>query len=388
MHQLAPLVKDLAIILGVASIVVLIFQKIRQPIILGYLVAGIIVGPYAIPQISVTDVSNIQIWSELGVIFLMFTLGLEFSFQKLKRVGFTASITGALEVFFMLLIGYITGKLLGWSFYDCIFLAAALAISSTVIIIKALEDLKLKTQHFADIVFGVLIMEDLLAILLLVALSTMVATNQLFSSTIAWLALKLLLIITIFFALGRLFFLSFFRKFMEDVPQETLTICAIALCLTLVWIANSLHYSTALGAFMMGSILAETNVIEKIKLVILPIRNIFSAIFFVSVGMLIDPKIIWHELPIITIICAVTIVGKLLTTALGAFFTGQSKSDSIRIGFSMAQIGEFSFVIASLGLALNVISAWLYPIIVAVSMITTFTTPYLIKLSGRIKNSY
>lgn len=386
MHDLAPLIKDLAIILGVASLVTLLFQKIRQPIVLGYLVAGIIIGPYTPPHSLVSDIPNIQILSELGVIFLMFSLGLEFSFHKLKRVGFSVSITGFVEVTFMLLLGLATGELIGWSFYDSLFLGAALAISSTTIIIKALEELNLKTKRFAEIVFGVLIVEDLLAILLMVGLSTIVATNNIFTSAIIWSAAKLILVVGGWFLIGYFLVSSLFRRMMQYAGEETLTVVSIALCLLLVWVADYFHYSTALGAFIMGSILAETPLVHRIEQLIQPIRNIFAAVFFVSVGMLIDPLIIWQQLPVVLLICLVTIVGKLFTTGIGAFLTGQSINNSLRIGFSMAQIGEFSFIIAGLGLALKVTSNSLYPIIVGVSAVTTFTTPYLIQFSGYLNN--
>ncbi len=381
MHELAPLIKDLAVILGVASFVTLLFQKIRQPIVLGYLISGIIIGPYTPPHALVYDIPSIQTLSELGVIFLMFSLGLEFSFRKLKRVGFSASITGLVEVIFMLLLGGLAGKAMGWSFYDCLFLGGTLAISSTTIIIKALEELNLKTKHFAEIVFGILIVEDLLAILLLVLLTTIVATHSLFSSIIFLAIIKLVLVIGGWFLTGYFIVPALFRKIVHYANEETLTLISIALCLLLVCAASYVHYSTALGAFIMGSILAETPLVHRIEQLIQPVRNIFAAVFFVSVGMLIDPLIIFQQLPLVLMICGVTIIGKLLTSGIGAFLTGQSLNNSMRIGFSMAQIGEFSFIIAGLGLSLNVTNHTLYPVIVAVSAITTFTTPYFIRLS-------
>lgn len=386
MHELAPLIKDLAIILGIAGIVILLFQKIRQPIVLGYLLAGVIVGPYTPPHNLVSDIPNIKILSELGVIFLMFSLGLEFSFHKLKRVGFSAGITGLIETVFMLLVGLAAGRLLNWSFYDSLFLGAALAISSTTIIIKALDELKLKTRRFAEIVFGILVVEDLLAILLMVSLSTIVTTNNIFSSAILLATGKLILVIGGWFLVGYFLVPSLFRKIMTYASEETLTIISVALCLFLVCVANHFHYSTALGAFIMGSILAETPLVHRIEELIEPIRNIFAAVFFVSVGMLIDPAIIWEHLPTVFFICLATIIGKLLTTGVGAFLTGQSLNNALRIGFSMAQIGEFSFIIVGLGAALNATSSSLYPIIVAVSAITTFTTPYFIRASAHLAN--
>lgn len=386
MHGISPLIKDLAIILGVASLVTLLFQKIKQPVVLGYLIAGIIVGPYTPPHAMISDIPNIQILSELGVIFLMFSLGLDFSFHKLKRVGFSASVTGLAEVVLMLLIGLVTGLLMGWSFNDSLFLGAALSISSTTIIIKALEELRLKHKRFAELVFGILVVEDLLAILLLVGLSTIVLTREIFSLSIVWVTFKLILVVGGWFLVGYFLVPTFLRRIMQYVSEETLTVVSVALCLFLVCLAAYFNYSTALGAFIMGSILAETSIVHRIEQLIRPLRNIFAAVFFVSVGMLIDPKIIYQNLSLVLLLAAITIIGKLVTTSLSAFLSGQSATTSLRVGFSMAQIGEFSFIIIGLGLALNAISNSLYPIIVAVSAITTFSTPYLIRFSGYLSH--
>lgn len=386
MLELAPLIKDLAVILGVASVVTVLCQKIRQPVVLGYLLAGAIIGPYTPPHRLISDVDNIKILSELGVIFLMFSLGLEFSFHKLKRVGFSASITGIVIVLSMLLLGYATGQAIGWSFYNSLFLGAALSISSTTIIIKALEELNLKGKRFAEIIFGILVVEDLLAILLLVGLTTVVNTHNIISWAMLISVLKLILVVGGWFLVGYFFMPTLFRRIMHYVSEETLTIVSVALCLTMVCIASYFHYSTALGAFIMGSILAETPLVHRIEHLIQPIRNVFAAVFFVSIGMLIDPKLILAELPLVFLICAVAMIGLITITSIGAFLTGQGLNSALRIGFSMAQIGEFSFIIAGLGLSLKVTDPKLYPIIVAVSAITTFTTPYLIKLSGTLSN--
>jgi CPA2 family monovalent cation:H+ antiporter-2 len=384
MQELAPLIQDLTVILGVAGIVTLIFQRIHQPVVLGYLVAGIIIGPYTPPHTLVTDMPSIQILSELGVIFLMFSLGLDFSFHKLTRVGFSASVTGIFEVIVMSLLGFTIGKLLGWSYHDSIFLGAALAISSTTIIIKAIDELGLIKRRFAEFVFGILIVEDLLAILLLVILSTIVATQNILSLEILRAAGKLILVVGSWFIIGYFLIPTFLRSIKHFASDETLMVLSVSLCLFLASVAAHFHYSTALGAFIMGSILAETPIVHRIEKLIKPMRDIFAAIFFTSVGMLIDPKIILIHWPIVLLITVVTIIGKLITTGLGAFLSGQSLNTSLRAGFSMAQIGEFSFIIISLGLMLGVISNSLYPIIVAASGITTFTTPYLIKWSGKL----
>jgi CPA2 family monovalent cation:H+ antiporter-2 len=386
MHELAPLIKDLAVILGLASVVTLLCQKIRQPVVLGYLLAGAIIGPYTPPYRLIDDVADIKILSELGVIFLMFSLGLEFSFHKLKRVGFSAGVTGIVVVISMLLLGFGTGQALGWSFYDSLFLGAGLSISSTTIIIKALEELNLKSKRFAEIIFGILVVEDLLAILLLVGLTTIVHTSGIMSWSMLIAMLKLILVVGGWFLLGYFLMPTLFRRIMHYVSEETLTVVSVALCLIMVCVAAYFEYSTALGAFIMGSILAETTLVHRIEHLIQPIRNIFAAVFFVSIGMLINPQLICAELPLVLLICGVTILGSITTAGIGAFLTGQSLNNALRIGFSMGQIGEFSFIIAGLGTTLNVTSSKLYPIIVAVSAVTTFTTPYLIKLSGTLSN--
>ncbi len=383
-NEIAPLIYDLTIMLGLAGIVVFIFQRIHQPVVLGYLVAGVILGPYTPPHALVNDISNIKILSELGVIFLMFSLGLEFSFQKLTRVSFSASVTGLIEVLLMVMIGYGTGLFLGWSYYDSLFLGAALSIPSTTIIIKAMDELGLKTKRFAELVFGVLIVEDLLAILLLAALTTIVRTKNIFSTEMISADIQLILVVCGWFIIGYFAVPPLFRKIAKHLNQETLTIISVASCLFLVCIAAKFHYSEALGAFIMGSILAETVLVHRIENLIRPIRDIFAAVFFISVGMLIDPRMIVEHWPTVMLIALVTIVGQITTTTVAAFLTGQSINTSVRVGFSMAQVGEFSFIIAALGLSLHVTSDELYPIIVAVAGITTFTTPYLIRLSGRI----
>lgn len=383
MHNLAPLIYDLTIMLGLAGIVVLLFQRIHQPIVLGYIVAGIIVGPHTPPYQLIKDVHNIEILSELGVIFLMFSLGLEFSFHKLKQVGFSASVTGFIEVIGMMLIGFLVGHhLLGWSYYNSLFLGAALSISSTTIIIKAIDELGLKTKRFAELIFGVLIVEDLLAILLLVGLSTLVTTRSVFSYDMLSAVIKLILVVGSWFLFGYFLVPPLFRGIARYINAETLTIISVALCLFLVTLAAYFNYSSALGAFIMGSILAETVLGHRIEHLIQPIRDIFAAVFFISVGMLINPMSILENWPIVILLVVVTIIGKILTTSTAAFLTGQSVDTSMRVGFSMAQIGEFSFIIAALCATLKVSNNQLYPLIVAVSAVTTFTTPYLIRLSS------
>lgn len=384
MHSLPPLIYDLMIMLCIAGLITLLCQRIHQPVVLGYLIAGIIIGPYTPPYALVHDLASIKTLSELGVIFLMFSLGLEFSFHKLAKVGFSSCITGLFEVVLMLFIGFYVGKLLGWSFNDCLFLGAALSISSTTIIIKAIDELGLTKKRFAEIIFGILVVEDLLAILLLVALSTIVTTKNILSLDILWAAGKLILVIGGWFIAGYFLIPPFLRRIMQYANDETLILVSIGLCLLLVSVAVNFHYSAALGAFIMGSILAETPLIHRIETNIKPIRNMFAAIFFISIGMLIDPQVIIQNWQIVLLFTVITIIGKLLSTGLGAFLSGQSLTTSLRVGFGMAQVGEFSFIIIGLGFVLKAINEQLYPIIVAVAGITTFTTPYLIRYSDHL----
>ncbi len=381
-----PLIQDLAVILATAGIVTFLFRKIRQPVVLGYVIAGILIGPHTPPHSLVTDLPSIQTWSELGVIFLMFALGLEFSFHKLTRVGMPATGTALIEVISMLGMGYLCGQILGWSGTDSIFLGGILSVSSTTIIIKALEELKLKNRRFAEIVFGVLIVEDLVAILLLVALSTVAVTQSFFSWELVQAAGKLLFVVGSWFVVGYFLIPSFLRYAGRDMDDDTITVFACGLCLLLVVVATHFHYSAALGAFIMGSILAESHEVHRIEHLIRPLKSVFAAVFFVSVGMLVDPRVILTHWPAIALITAATVFGKLLTSTLGALVSGQKPVPAIQIGFSLAQIGEFSFIIAGLGMSLGVTSDFLYPIAVAVSAITTFTTPYLIGWSGPVGN--
>ncbi len=381
MHELAPLIIDLAIMLGIASIVVLLFQKIRQPVILGYIIAGIIIGPHTPPYSLVTDIDQIQTLSELGVIFLMFALGLDFSFHKLKQIGFSAIITSIIKVSTIVILGFSLGWMMQWNFYNCLFLGAALAISSTTIIIKSLDELNLRGKRFTDLVFGVLIIEDLLAVLMLTTLSTVVVTKNLFSPEMIWASLKLILVIGGWFLSGYFIIPILFRNIIKYISQETLTILSTALCLSLAVIAAHFHYSTALGSFIMGSILAETPLAPRIKQLTCPLRDVFAAVFFISIGMMLDPKTLLENWSTILIISLLTIIGKILATSLGAFLSGQSLNTSVRTGFSMAPIGEFSFIIVSLSFLLKVTHNTLPQIIIGVATITIFITPYLIKLS-------
>ena len=381
MQHLPVLITDLGLILAAAGITTLIFKKIKQPLVLGYILAGLLVGPNIDFFPTVTDKASIDIWAEIGVIFLLFSLGLEFSFKKLVKVGGSASITAIVEVVFMLLIGFIAGKAMGWSTMDSIFLGGILSVSSTTIIIRAFEELGVKHKKFAGLVFGVLIVEDLVAILLLVLLSTLAVSQQFAGPEMFMSILKLGFFLVLWF-IGGIFlvptFLKATRKLMND---ETMLIVSLALCLIMVLLAVQVGFSAALGAFIMGSILAETTQAERIEHLTKSVKDLFAAVFFVSVGMLIKPEVlVEYALPIVVITLA-TVAGKFLSSGLGALLSGQPLKTSVQTGLSLAQIGEFSFIIATLGLTLKVTSDFLYPIAVAVSAITTFTTPYLIKAS-------
>lgn len=380
MHHPA-LIEDLAVILCIAGFVTVLFQKIKQPPVLGYLLAGLIIGPYTPPFSFLDDEHEIRILAELGVIFLMFSLGLEFSYRKLASVGVSALIIGLFEVVVMILIGFVAGELLGWSTFDSLLLGTALSISSTTIIIKALEQFHLKKAFFAELMVGVLLIEDLLAILLMVFISTTIGYDSIFSTAVFLAGLKLLGVVASWFLLGYFFIPYLMRKIKKNINHETLTIISTGLCLFLSSVAVYFNYSAALGAFIMGSILAETALAKKIEMLTLPIRDVFAAVFFVSVGMLIDPFMILKYFPTILLLSAVTIIGKILTSGFGSLLAGQSIETSLKIGFGMAQIGEFSFIIIGLGGSMMVVEESLYPIIVAIATLTTFTTPYLIKFS-------
>ncbi len=386
MTHLPVLIADLGLILAAGGITTIIFKKIKQPLVLGYIIAGLLVGPHFKFIPTVSDNANITIWAEIGVIFLLFSLGLEFSFKKLVKVGGSSSITALVEIIGMCLIGYLAGKLMGWKTMDSIFLGAVLSVSSTTIIIRAFDELGVKHKKFANLVFGALIVEDLAAILIMVLLTTVAVSQQFAGADMLISILKLSFFLILWF-LGGIFiiptFLKLTKKLMND---EMLLVVSLALCLVMVILAVKVGFSPALGAFIMGSILAETTQAEKIEHLTKSVKDLFGAIFFVSVGMLIDPKILFAYWQPILIITGITIVGKLITTGSGALLSGQPLKTSVQTGLSLTQIGEFSFIIATLGLSLKVTSDFLYPITVAVSAITTFTTPYLIKYSENFYN--
>lgn len=362
------------------------FRALKQPVVLGYIVAGFLVGPYFRWLPNVVDSESVKVWAEIGVIFLLFALGLEFSFKKLARVGAPASITAIIEVSGMIVIGYFIGRMFSWNPMDSLFLGGILAISSTTIIIRAFDELQVKTRGFAKLVFGVLIIEDLVAILLLVVLTTVSVSREFSGQELAITLIKFSFFLTLWFLLGIFLIPTFMKRVKNYLSSETLLVVALGLCFLMVVLAAKVGFSPALGAFIMGSILAETPEGERIEHMIIPIKDLFGAIFFVSVGMLINPDIlVSYAIPILVITFA-TIIGKFWTTTFGALLAGQSLRHSVQAGMSLAQIGEFSFIIASLGLNLNVTSDFLYPIAISVSAITTFTTPYLIRSADHVIN--
>jgi monovalent cation:H+ antiporter-2, CPA2 family len=381
MAHVPHLITDLALILCAGGVVTLVFKKLNQPIVLGYILAGLFVGPNFNLFPSVTEIESIKIWAEIGIVFLLFSLGLEFSFKKLMRVGSTAAITGLFEITLLLVVGYGVGILLGWSKMDSLFLGGIIAISSTTIIFRAFDELNLKPKKFAGLVIGVLVIEDLVAVLLMVLLSTVAATNSIQGEAVIETILKLVFFLVLWFVSGIFLLPSFLKRAGRLMNDETLLIVSLGLCLGMVLLASSVGFSAALGAFIMGSLLAETTQAERIEHIFKSVKDLFGAIFFVSVGMLINPSVLAEYAWPVFILTLVVILGKTLFVTGGALLAGQPLKQSVQAGTSMAQIGEFSFIIASLGLSLNVTTDFLYPVAVGVSVITTFTTPFMIQLA-------
>lgn len=385
MHHITFL-QDLAVVMTVAALTTILFRQLKQPVVLGYILAGLIVGPHTWPFALITDESTIETLAELGVIFLMFALGLEFSFRKLQKVGATAFIAASLEILLMIVAGYEIGRFFGWNQMDSIFLGAILSISSTTIIIKALEGLGKKNEGFAAIIIGILIVEDILAIVMIALLSGFAATGKVEAGEVGMTVLTLgsflgVLLVVGLIAVPRL--LNYVAKFKSD---EMLLVTVVGLCFGVSLITVKLGYSVALGAFLIGAIIAESRPILKIEALMHPVRDLFSAVFFVSIGLLIDPVLIGKYAVPILVITVVVVVGKVIACGLGCFVGGNDTRTSLRVGMSLAQIGEFSFIIAALGLQLKVTSDFVYPIAVAVSALTTLLTPYLIKSSDSVVN--
>lgn len=377
----AGFIQDLAVTMLVAGIVTIVFHRFRQPVVLGYIVAGIIIGPYTPPFQLVQDRDTIQTLAELGVVFLLFSLGLEFSLRKLSRVGATAFVAAAFEIVLMIWVGYEIGRFFDWSRMDSVFLGAMLAVSSTTIIVKALDELGMKRERFAQLIFGILIVEDILAIGMIALLSGIAISGSVNAEEVASTVVRLSLFMVVALVVGILVvprLLAYVAKFGSN---EMLLITVLGLCFGFCLVVIRLDYSIALGAFLIGAIMAESRQLHAIERLIEPVRDMFSAIFFVAIGLMLDPRVlIDYAWPVAAITVAV-VVGKVVTCSLGTFLAGNDGRTSMRVGMGLAQIGEFSFIIATLGLALNVISDFLYPIAVAVSAITTLLTPYLIRIA-------
>ena len=379
MAEIPHLIQDLALILMVAGLVTLLFKKLRQPLVLGYIVAGFLVSPHMPYLMSVVDKADIQTWADIGVMFLLFSLGLDFSFKKILKMGMAPVIAALTIIFCMMALGTGVGTMFGWSRMNCLFLAGMLAMSSTTIIYKALDDLGLRQQRFAGLVMSVLILEDVLAIVMMVMLSTIARGANPDGSMMIESVGKIVFFLVLWFVVGIFLIPPFLRKTRRLMNDETLMVVALGLCCAMAVLSTTVGFSSAFGAFVMGSILAETIEADKITTVVEPVKNLFGAIFFVSVGMLVDPAIlVSYAVPILVLVLTI-LVGQAIFGTMGFMLSGQPLKTAMRCGFSMAQIGEFAFIIASLGLSLRVISDFLYPVVVAVSVITTFLTPYMMK---------
>ncbi|WP_288152156.1 cation:proton antiporter [uncultured Prevotella sp.] len=379
MNNISPLIVDLALILIVAGIVTLVFKRLKQPLVLGYIVAGFIVSPNMPLTMSVVDKADIHTWADIGVMFLLFSLGLDFSIKKILKMGVAPAVAAVTIIFSMVALGGGVGHAFGWTRMDCIFLGGMLAMSSTTIIYKAFNDMGLSQQKFASSVMSVLILEDILAIVMMVMLSAIAGGGALSGGQMLQSIMKIVFFLVLWFVVGLYVVPSFLRAVRKLINDETLLIVALGLCCLMAVVSTRVGFSAAFGAFVMGSILAETIEAERIIKLVEPVKNLFGAIFFVSVGMLVEPKILVdYALPIVVIVMTI-LIGQAVFGSIGFLLSGQSLKNAMRCGFSMAQIGEFAFIIASLGLSLGVISDFLYPVVVAVSVVTTFLTPYMIR---------
>ena len=381
MEGLPLIISDLAYILIVAGITTIVFKRLKQPLVLGYIVAGFLTGPNMVYMPTIADIENIEDWGEIGVIFLMFSLGLEFSFKKIVKMGISPILCACFVMGCMMGVGSSVGSMFGWSDMDQLFLGGMLAMSSTTIIYKAFDDMGLRNRKFAGNVLSVLILEDILGILLMVVLSAMAATRRFEGGELLNSLVQLGSVLLLWFLVGIYILPLFLNKNIKYINKETLLIVSSALCFLLVVISSKVGYSPAFGAFMMGSILSETTEAESIEKTISPVKDLFGAVFFVSVGMMVSPNVLIQHWQAILAITVAILLGQMTLGSMSFFLTGSSVKDAISSGFSMSQIGEFAFILAALGESLDVTSSFLYPIVVAVSIVTTFTTPYMIKAS-------
>ncbi|WP_028912641.1 cation:proton antiporter [Prevotella sp. MA2016] len=387
MAELPPMIADLALILMVAGVVTLIFKRLKQPLVLGYIVAGFLVSPNMTYTPSAVDMANVHLWADIGVMFLLFSLGLDFSFKKIIKMGASPVISAITIIFCMMMLGIVVGHLFSWGKMDCIFLGGMLAMSSTTIIYKAFDDLGLRQQQFAGMVMSVLILEDILAIVMMVMLSALASGSEMGGGQLLQSVLRIVFFLILWLVVGIFAIPLYLRRVRRLINNEVLLIVALGLCCAMAVLSSKVGFSSAFGAFIMGSILAETIEAERIEKLVEPVKNLFGAVFFVSVGMLVDPKILVdYAVPILCLVLTI-IVGQSVFGTISFMLGGQSLKSAMRCGFSMAQIGEFSFIIASLGLSLGVIGDFLYPVVVAVSVITTFLTPYMIRLATPAYNN-
>ena len=380
------MIHDLCIIMLTAGITSLLFKFFKQPVVLGYIVAGMIAGPYMFGQSWIGDEKSVDMWGEIGVLFLLFAMGLEFSFKKLLQVGSTALIAAGTVVVGMMLVGFLLGRILGWDEINSLFLGGMLCMSSTTIVFKAIEDMNLSSHKFAKVAFGILIVEDLFAVILMVLLSSIAVKKQFAGTQLLMEIGKLIAYLVLWCVVGIAIIPTFLKKFRKHLNDETLTIFVIGLCLGMVLLAIGAGFSSALGAFVMGSVLAETIEAERIEHLVLPIKNVFGSIFFVSVGMMINPELLLQYWLPIVIITLTVIIGQITFASIGTLLSGQSLKVSLQTGFTLVQIGEFAFIIADFGETAGVTESSLYPIVVAVSVITTFLTPFIMRLSGPAEN--
>ena len=387
MSENLRLVADLALILTSAGIVTVIFKLLKQPLVLGYLVAGFLVGPHLHIFPTVADTTDVEVWSEIGIIFMMFSVGLEFSFKKLMSVGSKAFLTAFLGIIGMIGVGSLLGFVMGWGVMESIFLGGMLSMSSTAIIVKAFEDMSLKDQPFASLTTVVLIIQDIVAVVMMVLISTVAASkNSAPGKEMLMSIVKLVFFLILWFVIGIYLIPTLLRKFKKYINDENLLIISIGLCFAMVIIANNVGFSSALGAFVIGSILAETAESQRIEHLTESIKNLFCAVFFVSVGMMIDPQILLQYWKLILSLVIITLVVKSFVCSASALVAGANLEDSVKSGFTLSQIGEFAFIIASVAVAQHVMPDYIYPVIIASSVITTFTTPYWIKLATPVYN--
>ncbi|MCL2496752.1 MAG: cation:proton antiporter [Clostridiales bacterium] len=385
MH-IPALISDLALMLIVAGITTILFVKIKQPLVLGYILAGFLTGPYFKLFPAVHDMVNINTWGEMGIIFLMFSLGLEFNLHKLASVGGTAIITALTEIGGMLGLGFVLGRLMGWGMMDSIFLGGVLSMSSTLIILKTFEELKLKGKKFTELVFGTLIIEDIAGIFMMIILSTIAVSSGVSGGELTQKLLLMLLYLALWLMLGIYLIPTLLKKIHNIATDEMLLIVSLGMCLGMVLLANALGFSSALGAFLAGSLLAGTIHAERVEHLSKPVKDLFGAVFFISVGMLVDPAVLLqYKLPVFYV-ALTTLIGQMFFSSCGMLLSGQRLNTALSCGFSLAQIGEFSFIITALGASLKVTSDFLYPIVVCVSVITTLTTPFTIRMATPFYN--